>query len=202
MRACWRPARWACRADPGVRPPAELLQSSGLPGHLSALPLGLTSPWAWAWCFTFPCASPSLTLSSSCSPRLLLFSRRSSSIWLHVPICCLKGAVTELSKEFKEAGEPITDDSTSLHKFSYKLEYLLQVSDCCSVSPSALLSLFPSRWLFCTQDAAQRARGGHGAVLVRPRSGRPHRERGLPSAMLWGFRTSSLRMTSGIQNIL
>ncbi|XP_015447221.1 FYVE and coiled-coil domain-containing protein 1 isoform X2 [Pteropus alecto] len=38
----------------------------------------------------------------------------------------LQDAVTELSKEFKEAGEPITDDSTSLHKFSYKLEYLLQ----------------------------------------------------------------------------
>ncbi|XP_066101733.1 FYVE and coiled-coil domain-containing protein 1 isoform X1 [Saccopteryx bilineata] len=38
----------------------------------------------------------------------------------------LQDAVTELSKEFKEAGEPITDDSTSLHKFYYKLEYLLQ----------------------------------------------------------------------------
>ncbi|XP_012885683.1 PREDICTED: FYVE and coiled-coil domain-containing protein 1 [Dipodomys ordii] len=38
----------------------------------------------------------------------------------------LKDAVTELSSEFKEVGEPITDDSTSLHKFSYKLEYLLQ----------------------------------------------------------------------------
>ncbi|XP_042638353.1 FYVE and coiled-coil domain-containing protein 1 [Orycteropus afer afer] len=38
----------------------------------------------------------------------------------------LQDAVTELSKEFKEAGEPITDDSSSLHKFSYKLEYLLQ----------------------------------------------------------------------------
>ncbi|XP_008069580.1 FYVE and coiled-coil domain-containing protein 1 [Carlito syrichta] len=38
----------------------------------------------------------------------------------------LQDAVTELSKEFTEAGEPITDDSTSLHKFSYKLEYLLQ----------------------------------------------------------------------------
>lgn len=38
----------------------------------------------------------------------------------------LQDAVTELSNEFKEAGEPITDDSTSLHKFSYKLEYLLQ----------------------------------------------------------------------------
>uniref|UniRef100_A0A8C3YLC0 FYVE and coiled-coil domain-containing protein 1 n=1 Tax=Catagonus wagneri TaxID=51154 RepID=A0A8C3YLC0_9CETA len=38
----------------------------------------------------------------------------------------LQDAVTELSREFKDAGEPITDDSTSLHKFSYKLEYLLQ----------------------------------------------------------------------------
>ncbi|XP_049717779.1 FYVE and coiled-coil domain-containing protein 1 isoform X2 [Elephas maximus indicus] len=38
----------------------------------------------------------------------------------------MQDAVTELSKEFKEAEEPITDDSTSLHKFSYKLEYLLQ----------------------------------------------------------------------------
>ncbi|XP_004453219.2 FYVE and coiled-coil domain-containing protein 1 isoform X2 [Dasypus novemcinctus] len=38
----------------------------------------------------------------------------------------LQDAVAELSKEFQEAGEPVTDDSTSLHKFSYKLEYLLQ----------------------------------------------------------------------------
>uniref|UniRef100_A0A8D0L9W5 FYVE and coiled-coil domain-containing protein 1 n=1 Tax=Sphenodon punctatus TaxID=8508 RepID=A0A8D0L9W5_SPHPU len=38
----------------------------------------------------------------------------------------LQDAVTELSKEFKEAGEPITDDSINLQKFSYKLEYLLQ----------------------------------------------------------------------------
>ena len=81
---------------------------------------------------------PSLT--PSCFPGLLLFSLRSSSICLHVPVCCFKGAVTELSKEFKEAGEPVTDDSASLHKFSYKLEYLLQVSDSCSVWPSALLS--------------------------------------------------------------
>ncbi|XP_068944455.1 FYVE and coiled-coil domain-containing protein 1 [Petaurus breviceps papuanus] len=38
----------------------------------------------------------------------------------------LQDAVVELSKEFKDLGEPITDDSTNLHKFSYKLEYLLQ----------------------------------------------------------------------------
>ncbi|XP_019141262.3 FYVE and coiled-coil domain-containing protein 1 isoform X3 [Corvus cornix cornix] len=39
----------------------------------------------------------------------------------------LQDAVTELSKEFKEGGEPITDDSVNLQKFSYKLEYLLQL---------------------------------------------------------------------------
>ncbi|XP_051930680.1 FYVE and coiled-coil domain-containing protein 1 isoform X1 [Hippocampus zosterae] len=38
----------------------------------------------------------------------------------------LHEAVGEIAKEYKENGEPITDDSTSLHKFSYKLEYLLQ----------------------------------------------------------------------------
>uniref|UniRef100_H3CMD0 FYVE and coiled-coil domain-containing protein 1 n=1 Tax=Tetraodon nigroviridis TaxID=99883 RepID=H3CMD0_TETNG len=38
----------------------------------------------------------------------------------------LHEAVAELSKEYRENGEPITDDSSSLHKFSYKLEYLLQ----------------------------------------------------------------------------
>ncbi|XP_064821235.1 FYVE and coiled-coil domain-containing protein 1-like isoform X2 [Oncorhynchus masou masou] len=38
----------------------------------------------------------------------------------------LHEAVTELSKEHRETGEPITDDSPNLHKLSYKLEYLLQ----------------------------------------------------------------------------
>lgn len=38
----------------------------------------------------------------------------------------LHDVVAELNKEHKECGEPITDDSLSLHKFSYKLEYLLQ----------------------------------------------------------------------------
>ncbi|XP_018531755.1 FYVE and coiled-coil domain-containing protein 1 [Lates calcarifer] len=38
----------------------------------------------------------------------------------------LHDAVLELSKEHRECGEPITDDSASLHKFFYKLEYLLQ----------------------------------------------------------------------------
>ncbi|XP_064411060.1 FYVE and coiled-coil domain-containing protein 1 isoform X2 [Latimeria chalumnae] len=38
----------------------------------------------------------------------------------------LQGAATDLNIEFKENGEPITDDSENLHKFSFKLEYLLQ----------------------------------------------------------------------------
>ncbi|XP_029003671.1 FYVE and coiled-coil domain-containing protein 1 [Betta splendens] len=38
----------------------------------------------------------------------------------------LSEAVAELAKEYRENGEPITDDSTNLQKFSYKLEYLLQ----------------------------------------------------------------------------
>ncbi|XP_050990445.1 LOW QUALITY PROTEIN: FYVE and coiled-coil domain-containing protein 1 [Labeo rohita] len=38
----------------------------------------------------------------------------------------LHDAVSELSKEYCDTGEPITDDSSSLHKFCYKLEYLLQ----------------------------------------------------------------------------
>ncbi|KTF75403.1 hypothetical protein cypCar_00019035 [Cyprinus carpio] len=41
----------------------------------------------------------------------------------------LHDAVSELTKECKENGEPITDDSSNLHKFSYKLEYLLQHSN-------------------------------------------------------------------------
>ncbi|XP_040027364.2 FYVE and coiled-coil domain-containing protein 1 isoform X2 [Gasterosteus aculeatus] len=38
----------------------------------------------------------------------------------------LHDAVFELSKEHNECGEPVTDDCPNLHKFFYKLEYLLQ----------------------------------------------------------------------------
>ncbi|KAM8849149.1 FYVE and coiled-coil domain-containing protein 1-like [Spinachia spinachia] len=38
----------------------------------------------------------------------------------------LHDAVFELSKEHDECGEPVTDDCPNLHKFFYKLEYLLQ----------------------------------------------------------------------------
>lgn len=45
----------------------------------------------------------------------------------HVEWFACADSVAELTKEHAESGEPITDDSPSLHKFSYKLEYLLQV---------------------------------------------------------------------------
>ncbi|XP_062925740.1 FYVE and coiled-coil domain-containing protein 1 [Mobula hypostoma] len=38
----------------------------------------------------------------------------------------LKDAISELNREHKEIGDPITDDSTNLHKCCLKLEYLLQ----------------------------------------------------------------------------
>uniref|UniRef100_A0AAX7SXS2 FYVE and coiled-coil domain-containing protein 1 n=1 Tax=Astatotilapia calliptera TaxID=8154 RepID=A0AAX7SXS2_ASTCA len=38
----------------------------------------------------------------------------------------LHESVAELAKEYRETGEPITDDSTNLQKFANKLEYLLQ----------------------------------------------------------------------------
>lgn len=48
-------------------------------------------------------------------------------VCVSVNYCLVLDAVLELSKEHKECGEPITDDSGNLHKFFYKLEYLLQV---------------------------------------------------------------------------
>ena len=53
-------------------------------------------------------------------------------LFLCIDMCLLSvitDAVAELTKEYKETGEPISDDSSNLHRFSYKLEYLLQVSD-------------------------------------------------------------------------
>lgn len=62
-------------------------------------------------------------------------------------------AVAELAKEYKESGEPITDDSTNLHKFSYKLEYLLQV-EC-----SGLVYLFIC-FLSCTCSLSDETQQG------------------------------------------
>lgn len=49
-----------------------------------------------------------------------------ADVLLMLLLSCLD-AVLELIKEHSECREPITDDSTNLHKFFYKLEYLLQV---------------------------------------------------------------------------
>ncbi|XP_058039355.1 FYVE and coiled-coil domain-containing protein 1 [Ahaetulla prasina] len=53
-------------------------------------------------------------------------ARSSGETQLQRIIRDMQDAVTELNKEFLETGEPITDDCVILHKFSYKLEYLLQ----------------------------------------------------------------------------
>ncbi|XP_037131214.1 FYVE and coiled-coil domain-containing protein 1-like isoform X1 [Syngnathus acus] len=45
---------------------------------------------------------------------------------LHRIIRDLHDAVFQLSQEHKDLAEPVTDDSTNLRKFFYKLEYLLQ----------------------------------------------------------------------------
>lgn len=71
-----------------------------------------------------------------------------SVLKLVLPSCL--DAVLELSKEHQECGEPITDDSANLHKFFYKLEYLLQVTKCgnyCnnSVQTIRMLTLTESR---------------------------------------------------------
>ncbi|XP_077160623.1 FYVE and coiled-coil domain-containing protein 1 isoform X2 [Paroedura picta] len=72
----------------------------------------------------------------------------------------LQDAVTELSKEFSEAGEPITDDCLSLHKFSYKLEYLLQFDQ---KEKSTLLGNRKDYWdYFC--DCLAKVKGANDGI--------------------------------------
>ncbi|XP_006868879.1 PREDICTED: FYVE and coiled-coil domain-containing protein 1 [Chrysochloris asiatica] len=72
----------------------------------------------------------------------------------------LQDAVTELSNEFQEAGEPITDDSTSLHKFSYKLEYLLQFDQ---KEKATLLGTKKDYWdYFC--DCLAKVKGANDGI--------------------------------------
>lgn len=130
---------------------------------------------------------------------ILLLSLRPASIWLHVPVCCLKDAVTELSRESKEAGEPITDDSTNLHKFSYKLEYLLQVSDSRRVLLFCSAVLSPP-WL----PHQYTGRSSKSSVELSSPPGwtegqsRPQH----PSVILGGIRFLPLSMVLGIESIL
>ncbi|XP_041263710.1 FYVE and coiled-coil domain-containing protein 1 isoform X4 [Onychostruthus taczanowskii] len=72
----------------------------------------------------------------------------------------LQDAVTELSKEFKEGGEPITDDSVNLQKFSYKLEYLLQFDQ---KEKSTLLGNRKDYWdYFC--DCLAKIKGANDGI--------------------------------------
>ncbi|XP_061231026.1 FYVE and coiled-coil domain-containing protein 1 isoform X2 [Neopsephotus bourkii] len=72
----------------------------------------------------------------------------------------LQDAVTELSKEFKEGGEPITDDSVNLQKFSYKLEYLLQFDQ---KEKSSLLGNRKDYWdYFC--DCLAKVKGANDGI--------------------------------------
>nr|XP_056713919.1 FYVE and coiled-coil domain-containing protein 1 isoform X2 [Euleptes europaea] len=72
----------------------------------------------------------------------------------------LQDAVTELSKEFSGAGEPITDDCISLHKFSYKLEYLLQFDQ---KEKSTLLGNRKDYWdYFC--DCLVKVKGANDGI--------------------------------------
>ncbi|XP_063160076.1 FYVE and coiled-coil domain-containing protein 1 [Candoia aspera] len=72
----------------------------------------------------------------------------------------MQGAVTELNKEFLETGEPITDDCIILHKFSYKLEYLLQFDQ---KEKSTLLGNRKDYWdYFC--DCLAKVKGANDGI--------------------------------------
>lgn len=72
----------------------------------------------------------------------------------------LQDAITELNKEFTDLGEPITDDCVSLHKFSYKLEYLLQFDQ---KEKSSLLGNRKDYWdYFC--DCLAKVKGANDGI--------------------------------------
>ncbi|KAM3822256.1 FYVE and coiled-coil domain-containing protein 1 isoform 1-T2 [Vipera latastei] len=72
----------------------------------------------------------------------------------------MQDAVTELNKEFLESGEPITDDCIILHKFSYKLEYLLQFDQ---KEKSTLLGNRKDYWdYFC--DCLRKVKGANDGI--------------------------------------
>uniref|UniRef100_A0A669PF91 FYVE and coiled-coil domain-containing protein 1 n=1 Tax=Phasianus colchicus TaxID=9054 RepID=A0A669PF91_PHACC len=83
-----------------------------------------------------------------------------ASTSLIILVSCFKDAVAELSKEFKEGGEPITDDSVNLQKFSYKLEYLLQFDQ---KEKSTLLGNRKDYWdYFC--DCLAKVKGANDGI--------------------------------------
>ncbi|XP_034260040.1 FYVE and coiled-coil domain-containing protein 1-like isoform X2 [Pantherophis guttatus] len=87
-------------------------------------------------------------------------ARSSGETQLQRIIRDMQDAVTELNKEFLEAGEPITDDSLILHKFSYKLEYLLQFNQ---KEKSTLLGNPKDYWdYFC--DCLGKVKGANDGI--------------------------------------
>ncbi|KAJ8336509.1 hypothetical protein SKAU_G00377290 [Synaphobranchus kaupii] len=72
----------------------------------------------------------------------------------------LRDAVTELGKEHRECGEPVTDDSSNLHKFCYKLEYLLQFDQ---KEKNTLLGIRKDYWeYFC--DCLAKTKGANDGI--------------------------------------
>lgn len=72
----------------------------------------------------------------------------------------LNDAVAELTREYNESGEPITDDSSNLHKFSYKLEYLLQFDQ---KEKSTLLGNRKDYWDYFT-DCLAKVKGANDGI--------------------------------------
>ncbi|KAG7283643.1 hypothetical protein CRUP_020416, partial [Coryphaenoides rupestris] len=69
-------------------------------------------------------------------------------------------AVAELAKDYRESGEPITDDSINLHKFSYKLEYLLQFDQ---KEKTTLLGIRKDYWDYFT-DCLAKIKGANDGI--------------------------------------
>ncbi|XP_068599254.1 FYVE and coiled-coil domain-containing protein 1 [Brachionichthys hirsutus] len=76
----------------------------------------------------------------------------------------LHDAVAEIAKEYREQGEPITDDSTNLHKFSYKLEYLLQFDQ---IEKSTFLGTKKDYWDYFNYCLAKIKEANDGIRFVK-----------------------------------
>ncbi|KAG5841641.1 hypothetical protein ANANG_G00168780 [Anguilla anguilla] len=99
-------------------------------------------------------------LRSSVTPSSTMATRSVGESQLQRIIRDLHDAVSELSAEHRESGEPVTDDSSSLHKFCYKLEYLLQFDQ---KEKSTLLGTRKDYWdYFC--DCLSKTKGANDGI--------------------------------------
>ncbi|XP_035283860.1 FYVE and coiled-coil domain-containing protein 1-like isoform X3 [Anguilla anguilla] len=97
---------------------------------------------------------------SSVTPSSTMATRSVGESQLQRIIRDLHDAVSELSAEHRESGEPVTDDSSSLHKFCYKLEYLLQFDQ---KEKSTLLGTRKDYWdYFC--DCLSKTKGANDGI--------------------------------------